>query len=225
LPVPAAQRKQDSILKLRVGPFSLRDATMEEALRELRNKNKERILIGFAEVAHSEGAEKKRFTLDVADATVERILDELVRADPRYTYSTDRSVINVVPRASGAYPADLLRIRIRAFAFHGKDLPHNLIAHIGGSAPELHLALKKKELEYAARHNNPVGGTVGSILTGGSEPEIDLELHNQTVREVLNSILIYSQTNLKWSIGWKYEFIIDPNAPTGLGGYPKWDAF
>lgn len=60
-------------------------------------------------------------------------------------------------------------------------------------------------------------------------PEIDLELENVTVRKILNAIVLYSVKlygeRPGWSpISWKYEFIIDPTAPTGLGGYPRWSA-
>src|SRR6516162_5608728 len=81
----APRKSVPPILKLKVGPFALRDASMDEALRELRKKNKEKILIGFAEVAHAEGTHEGMITLDMDDTTVGSILDNLVKADPRYT--------------------------------------------------------------------------------------------------------------------------------------------
>jgi len=215
---------------MKMGLIKLDQVSMEEALRELRSKNKERILIGFEEIPRAKDQRQKPISMELSGLTVGGILDKLVAADTRYTYEvTAGSVINVLPRRAKTDPTNLLNIRISKFALHGKFLPQNVISRIGEYAPELGSHLAKKAQEHAAR-TKIYPGSAGSILTGGMEPQIDLELWNMTVREVLNSITLYtvklSQEKPDWfPIGWKYEFIIDPKAQTGLGGYPSWSDF
>ena len=68
------------------------------------------------------------------------------------------------------------------------------------------------------------------------DPQISLDLHSLTVRELLNAVVLYSQQlnnqtpadfagNKIPPASWIYDFIIDPAAPTGLGGTPRWQAF
>jgi len=215
---------------MKVGSIKLDRAGMEEALRELRSKNKERILIGFEEVPHARGQRQRTISMELSGPTVGDILDKLIVADPRYTYEvTAGSVINVLPRMAKTDPTNLLNIRVSKFALHGNFLLQNVISRIGDYAPELGSHLAKKALEHAAR-TKIYPGSPGSILTGGMEPQIDLEMQNVTVREILNSIALYSVKLSQeqpdgFPIGWKYEFIIDPEAQTGLGGYPSWNEF
>jgi len=68
------------------------------------------------------------------------------------------------------------------------------------------------------------------------DPAIDIHLENITVRQILNAVVLYSvklrnQTPADShgyklpTASWIYEFTIDPNAPTGLGGTARWAAF
>ena len=68
------------------------------------------------------------------------------------------------------------------------------------------------------------------------DPQIKLHLHDLTVRQILDAVVIYSlELNKKsapdWTgsklppTSWIYDFTIDPAASTGLRGYPKWIAF
>jgi len=99
-------------------------------------------------------------------------------------------------------------------------------------APELHQFLDAKAKHWAKKAG-PRGGSPGSLLTGNATPpEIAMDLNDVTVRGILNAVALYSRKLYLEGrlqglepIGWKYEFIIDPNAPTGLGGYPRWSAF
>lgn len=218
------------ILDMKVELIKLDQVGMGEALRQLRSKNKEQILIGFEEISHAEGQQQKPISMELSGLTVGAILNKLVAADPRYTYEvTAGSVINVFPRGAKNDPTNLLNIRVSKFALHGKFLPQDVIRRMGEYAPELRNYLTKKAREHAAQTKIYPGGA-GSILSGGMEPQIDLEMQNVTVREILNAIALYSvklfHERPNWfPIGWKYEFIIDPGAQTGLGGYPKWSEF
>jgi hypothetical protein len=67
-------------------------------------------------------------------------------------------------------------------------------------------------------------------MSGDMDPQISLEFRNVTVREILNAVSLFSaDLSRKYShfaaVSWKYEFVVDPSATTGLGGYPKWDVF
>lgn len=221
------RRSRQPILDTKIELIKLDQVGMEEALRELQGKNKEQILIGFEEVPHAKGQRQKPISIELSGLTVRAILDKLVAADPRYTYEVAAgSVINVFPRRAKDNPTNLLNIRVSKFALHGKLIPQDVIRRIGEYAPELRDYMAKKALERAAR-TKIYPGRVGSILSGGMEPQIDLEMQNVTVRDILNAITLYSvklsQEHPNWfPIGWKYEFIIDPEAQTGLGGYPSW---
>ncbi|MEJ5369351.1 MAG: hypothetical protein WHT08_13590 [Bryobacteraceae bacterium] len=51
-----------------------------------------------------------------------------------------------------------------------------------------------------------------------------------TVREILNAIVLYTSDHqsafgFTFPLSWHYEFVLDPAAPTGLGGLPRWDLF
>ena len=64
-------------------------------------------------------------------------------------------------------------------------------------------------------------------------------MHNATVRQILNAISLMSIADFNKGphydargyptklapVGWEYEFVLDPDAATGLGGYPEWKPF
>ena len=144
----------------------------------------------------------------------------------------DGKVINVFPQGSKSDQRDPLNMTIRDFEVDTRIMPHDLIMHIGGWAPELREYLRARAEEYA-RKTGRWGSSPGSMLSGDTPPPVvKLSLHNLTVREILNAIALYSAKLVEekqlWDwppLSWKYEFITDPNAPTGLGGYPKWSTF
>lgn len=220
------RKRQPKISELRIGSLQLAHGDMEAALAVLKLRAESRILVGF-EKALGEG---NRISLDLNDPTVGEILDQLCEADPRYTYElTSSGVINVFPVGSKADPTNLLNIRVSSFVFRGKRLPHYIIRNIDTLAPELAEYLEKKRREFLAKTG--IGyGTGGSDLRGDMDPEVYVELKNVTIRDILNSVVLLSlDLSKKYTylspVGWKYEFVNDPNAPTGLGGYGKWDVF
>lgn len=91
--------------------------------------------------------------------------------------------------------------------------------------------VKKARAEYHAKTG---AGLTGFSTSGppwdrtlGVNPEINLELRDMTVREILNALILHSAKIYRdrlngFPISWKYEFLVDPDAPTGLGGYPAW---
>jgi len=220
-----------SIQDLRVESIKLDQVDMGEALKQLRSESKRQVLIGFEEIPQASGQQQlKPISIELHNETVDTILNRFVAADSRYIYEiTDDSVINVFPLGAKNDPANFLNIRVSKFAVHERALPQSIFRRIGVYAPELREYLKKKAQEHAAQTGDRPAGIAGSIISGGMEPRIDIEMQNVTVREILNAFALYTvklSRDPNWfSLGWKYEFIINPEAETGLGGYPKWSEF
>ena len=227
----------DSILDLKIDSLRVENADMEEALRLLRRKDYTKILIGFEKVPQWwEGKEPKNISLDVTNATVRDILDQLCEADPRYDYEViDNVLINVFPKEARNYEGNLLNIEIRRFSVHGKHTPRGVVVAIRGYAPELRNYLFQKRSEYYARKGVTPPGVPGhGFSSRGMSPQFDLELENMTVREILNAVVLYSLKLYRerppnpngWRpppTSWIYKFTLKPDDPTGLEGIPRWD--
>jgi len=225
--------EETSVLDITIQGLKLDNVTVEEALIALLDRNRSRLLIGFEEVPHPPQGESKRISLQVESATMREVLERLCKADPRYEFkAVSAQIINVYPKGRGSDPFGLMDMKIRDFVFQGRAFPHTLLETISNLAPELREFLNTKAEEWANKVGSR-GGSPGSLLTGNvPPPEIELHLKDVTVRGILNAVALYGRKlylegRLQgWEpAGWKYEFIIDPNAPTGLGGYPRWSAF
>ena len=238
LTAPAARcsRQDDSILSLPVASYEVENTTMEEALRVLRATNPSRIVIGLEKVAHRSYEKQKTLSVSISNSTVGEVLDTLCKQDPRYAYETVQGLlVHVYPRNGQSDPPGLLSIRISKFSIDAKMAPAAVIGRISELAPELSSFLTRKRTEFYARRGI-VPGSPGSNMTGNMDPEIHLDLHNLTVREVLNAVVLYSlQLNKQlppdWTgnkippTSWIYDFTVDPEAQTGIGGHPQWAAF
>jgi hypothetical protein len=225
------QAGRASISSVRVKRFAIRDAEMEEALRSLRRQDVSRILIGFERVPRRQGERGHRISLALRDAGAVRIVQRLCEADPRYEYEViEGSMIEVRPRAANSDPRDLLNLEISDYGVDRRVLPQDLIEQIGWQAPELRELLAHKQ-EERARKTGRRPGVAGSILSGNvPPPTFILRVRHATVREVLNAIALHSlemfrEGKLAGPTGWEYDFVIDPRAYTGLGGYPRWIVF
>jgi hypothetical protein len=228
--------QESSVLSDPVKSFQVENSTIEDALRTLRQKDFARILIGFQKVARSRSEKVQPLSLSLSNATVGQILDQLCQQSGEYTYGLiDSTIIHVRPAHAKSDPSGLLDLRISEFLAKGTMLPAALIVRIADLAPELtsYMGAKKSEY-YAGRSAMPV--SPGAIGQGNMDPKINLDLKNMTVREILNAIVLYSvqlrnQTPADShgyklpTASWLYEFVVDPTAPTGLGGTPRWIAF
>jgi len=226
-----------SILSETVSSFHIENGTMEEGLRALRQNNKTRILIGFEKVAHHQNEKEKAVSLSLSGASVEDVLKGLCQQDPRYTYEVVRGLlIHVYPKNGLSDPPGLLSLRVSSFSIADKMLPAAIIQRIGELAPELSSQMRNKRAAYYAEHALSLPGSPGAIMSGNMDPQVHLDLHDMTVREILNAVVLYSQQlngqtpadftgNKIPPTSWIYDFIIDPAAPSGLGGTPHWEAF
>ena len=222
----------DSVMNLKIKAIRLSRADMDEALTTLRTQNMNEITIGFQEVQRVRGRQRKPITIEATETTVGEVLDKLIAADPRYTYEiTGDSIINVFPRGAKTDPNNLLNIRVSKFALHGKYHLSLVVRRIDHWIPELGSRIANAQAQY----RREMGLGPYAVATTGSPwnsqydflPEAHLDLQSMTVREILNALILHSakiyQGRLNgFPISWKYEFIIDPDAPTGLGGYPAW---
>ncbi len=231
----AIQREPNgqALLGLRVESFKLADGDIEDGLRLLRDKDPFKILIGFEKLPHREGHKDRKLSVEQASGTVGEILKRLCKADARYDFEVVQGVlIHVFPKGARGDPRDLLNMKISRFEIHDKILPQNLIYQISGTAPELKDYLDARAEGWARKKGRTLGYP-GSIMSGnGSLPEVNVDLKDVTVRQILDHAAMLSLELSKggraygWSpTGWKYEFVIDPDAPTGLGGYPRWTTF
>lgn len=225
-----------SVLSEIVESVDVQNSTMEEALRTLRQRDFARILIGFEKIAHREGEKTESLSLSTDGATVGEILERLCQQSKQYQYEIiEGGIIYVHPTQAESDPLGLLNIKITDFSVEGKMLPAAIIVRIGELAPELASYLYRKQSEYYSRRGI-VPGFPGAIGHGNMDPEINLHLRNMTVREILNATVLYSsrlrdQTPADWTgnklptTSWMYEFVMNPEAATGLGGTPRWVAF
>jgi hypothetical protein len=230
-------REAPLILSERVESYHIENGTMEEGLNALRRTNLTTILIGFEKVAHHQNEKEKTMSLSLSDATVGEILNGLCRQDPKYTYKiVSRRLIHVYPKNGLSDPPGLLSLRISRFLIAEKMLPAAIIQRISKLAPELVSYMSGKQADYYAQRGLAPPGSLGAILSGNMDPQIHLDLHDMTVREILNAVVLYSQqlneqTPPDWTgnkippTSWIYDFVIDPAAHTGLGGTPHWEAF
>ena len=220
-----------SVLNVSVEEYSLDKADMEEALGILRAKDPKRILIGFETIKEPLKSQPVVIrSLHLQNQTLGQILQRLCGEDPRYAFEviSDSRIVNVYLTSARSDARNLLNIRVRRFDVDGDVYPQTLIRSIDRYAPELREYLDEKRREHWAR-TGPPGAFPGSVLSGDAPvPRVSIHLRDLTIREILNAIVLYTSDHrdalgFAFPLSWKYEFIVDPAAPTGLGGQPKWD--
>lgn len=226
--VSLQMNSENSILDFRVESLQLENSSMEEALSSLRSKAERNISIGFEKVSTVKGKTSPTISLKVENATLRKILDRFCDMDHRYAYeSISDKLINVFPKGAKSDPEDLLNIKVARFTLDGIYNPCTIINYPQDCIPEIQAYLEKKREEFKAK-TGVAYGVVGARMIGimPFPQPIHLDLHDVTVRDILNAIIM---SNLKDSstdyripvFGWKYELLNAPNAATGLGGYPQ----
>jgi hypothetical protein len=238
------------VLAVHVASFKVESKNMAEALLALRVGDVKHIVIGFERVPHAEGEEGGHMSLAVTDTTLGEVVRRLCQADPRYEYQVvqgafvrpdlEGSMIEVYPRGALEDPTDLLNIRVREYKVDANITADAVFQHLGEDVPELRDFLRLKRDQWLKERGPQRGGSIGPIMSGNMlPPRFTLHLHDVTLRQILDAISTKSiemfkegpdfdssGRGVKWApTGWEYDFVIDPNAGTGLGGYPKWEAF
>jgi len=220
------------VLELKVSHYKVDRVDMEAALRALRATDPIHILFGFERVAVVPEENQARISLDLNDTTVEAVLDGLCRQDARYSYAViEKQLIHVFPRSGLAQsdPAGLLSIRNDSFSINENVSPSNIIDRISVLAPGLSSFLAQKRASVVANQKGELPGSPGALMHGNMDPLVRLQLRNVTVFDILNEVVLYSakmnrETPADWTgnkpipTSWIYEFDLQPNSKTGLGG-------
>lgn len=234
----ALARMRPSILRVPVSSFKVQNASMAEALLKLRSSDVSHIVIGFERIPHPAGEKAGPISVTLKDTKLGAVIDRLCRSDPRYEYKVVEgraispdlkgSMIEVLPRGAASNPKDLLNIKVSHYRVEARSAgAEEAIRKISEDAPELRQFLYRKHEEWLAKTGREPGGAPGSIVSGNRPPPpLILELHNVTVRQILDAISLKSIQRFKEGknyapVGWEYNFIIHPNASTGLGGHPQ----
>ncbi len=219
-----------SILTTRLRLFSVGKADMAGALSALVTLDRN-IVIGFEQVPAVRAHDGVHITISLKNESAEHIVRRLCLADPRYEYSViDGQMIEVRPKGAIHDPKDLLNTRVRDYRVDGDFSAAQLIENITEDAPELGYFLRRSQEQRAARTGR-ASGSPGSIISGNmSSPRFTLHIRNATVRQILDAISLRSIEMFRdgknfGPTGWEYVFVVRPDAPTGLGGYPRWSAF
>lgn len=195
----------ESFLDLKVERFALQQVTMEQALARLHLYG---IVVCLEKIPRPRGSEEKRISLDLSEVPIRNILDEIVKADPRYKWEyvdlyPGCRLVNVVPKGTEENSQDLLNTRIAVFKYTGQTL-EQAISSIYDLSPEL-----QQRLKY--------GGKTGSSLAGVPSTgdhgvqKVSVVIENETVRQILNKLICMSGS----SKGWLFEFILDRSFPSG----------
>lgn len=230
-----------SIVDVPVKSFEVEDTSMAEALFKLRSSDVSHVVIGFERVPHKEGNDESGpISLKLADTTIGKVVKRLCQADPRYEYKVitgqmispklSGSMIEVRPKGAAKDPNDLLNMEIGHYHIDKNMGAGGAIDGIDEDAKELREFLYRKTVEWSKR-TGIWPGSPGSIVSGNMPPpRFTLDLRDVTVRQILDAISLKSIQRFKEGknygpVGWEYEFVIKPNASTGLGGIPYWKAF
>jgi hypothetical protein len=219
------------IFDIRVKSLKIENADMAEALLKLRDADLNHVVFGFERIPYHEGEKGGPITLVLTDSTLGGAVRRLCEADSRYEYHvvSDR-MVDVRPKGAAEDPNGLLNMRIKHYKIDVNADAAQVIERIAEDAPELREFLHRKAEEWG-RETGKHPGTLGSNLSGNMLPtKFTLELHNATVRQILDAISLKSIEMFKEGknygpVGWQFDFVVHPNAPTGLGGFAKWARF
>ena len=228
------------ILDAPVRDFKVEHANMAEALLKLRVSDVHHVVIGFERIPHPEGEKGGPISLEVSDGTLGGVVQRLCRADPRYECEVIGGLmIEVRPKGAAKDPKDLLNMKVQNYRIDANVTADQAIEQIAEDAPELREFLYHKVEEWVKKTGEHPA-VFGNSMSGNiPPPRFTLELHNVTVRQILDAISLKGIEMFKEGpdfdsrgmpikfapVGWEYDFVIHPNAATGLDGFPKWTRF
>jgi hypothetical protein len=123
---PAKELRARLPLDFKIEHFDATDAILRDAIYELGLKNVEGLHLGMEEIIREDINQDPKtvnphFSLHFEGKTVREILDQLCRADSRYTWSIEGATVNVYPIATIGDPSYLLNLSIRRVEV--KDIP------------------------------------------------------------------------------------------------------
>jgi hypothetical protein len=124
------------------------------------------------------GCEKTEKTYHLSGTTLGAVLKSLTKADPRYRWTIEDGVVNLVPK-KGVPP--MLKVRIKKLDINNS--PSMMYAQsVLASLPAYHEGVKRLGLAQ--------GGFAGSFLSGGQKRKtFDVHVEGGTVLSALNAIV------------------------------------
>jgi hypothetical protein len=226
------------VLKQPIEEYDVRDAEIVVALRHLHDLVGDRVVFGLERVAHrAEDTAETKITIHIEHGTLGEVLKQICDQDPRYQFSDEGSgVINIRPGTEAPQSATVLDLPLVGVEFRVREWPGTVIGRLPDFVPELRTYLDARAREYHARTSRPPRGSPGiTMSTNVPPPEMKVEIKRPTVRGLLNALAAYTLAQAATgnssrgapivATGWEFDFILDADADTGLGGYPRWKPF
>ena len=220
----------------------VKSTPIEKALDELRARFPNRIVIGFEELFDPRPDKEPQIDLGPTGSSLAQVLNRVRIIDPKYRVELlQGGLVHVYPAKRKVDPVGLLDIRLREFSMPQDSCLDQAIENFDsrGYAPELSNFLAKREEAWYRKHGGQVSGVLGDTL-GNCFPMAapGPVYHHISVRDALN---LLARRSLQVSRGdvtpndpiyplykplsWKFRFRREPDANTGLGGMPFFQAF
>lgn len=188
-----SQSKIDNLPLNKKASVFIDNFSVESSLNYLSVKSN--IPIGFVQPKDFEKRQKK-ISLKIIKGTVEYILNKIVEADNRYSWSFENGVINVYPKES-QFRFEETKLDI----FEINDIEIEEIHLIILNHPKVKSEIVKRNLKASlgVKYDGPLM----------ENPVIKLSFHHKTIKDILNKLLIDKSVRF-WAItyfGDKNEFI------------------
>jgi hypothetical protein len=143
-----------------------------------------RVPIGIETIPSDSGS---TVSIQIVDGTVRQVLDQIVKADPRYRWEVREGVINLLPNERNDSLLDVTIVHFNFQDMDAEDVPAAILA-----LPEVqaHLSAMRIVASKGVMYEGPVRKL----------PVFSITLSNVTVKEILNEILRRRYSNF-----WKVE--------------------
>jgi hypothetical protein len=193
-PAPQLQKPQDLQTKLhsRIESYALDANDFARALLAIADKFNLPMGVEWVTTAGT----MQKVNLSWNNATVQQILDTVVKAQPGYSLEISGDVIHIFPEERNTGPKNFLSLKIDKFEVH------NEVIEIANR--KLHTVLKAKISPPITSPKGPIG-IVSSQGMNIGDPEFSLALQNVTVRDILDNLARASDRKI-----WVVTFIESP---------------
>lgn len=120
--------------------FEVTDAVLRDAVSELSLQKIEGLHLGFEEVIRHRVQDDPKsvsphFSIHLENKTVRGILDEMCRADTRYTWAQDGGTVNIYPKATVSLEGYLLNLQISKLSLEGAPDPDHALTPLSKEFP------------------------------------------------------------------------------------------
>jgi hypothetical protein len=182
------QNPVESLLDEPVHNLSLKGNSITWILKEVSTRC--RVPIGLERALSA--TDSSEIKIDIKEGTIRDALDAVIQGDPRYDFRVVGGVINFSPKVQrDPFLADLLETRIKNFRIEKGTGLWDIRANIS-QLPEISAKLKGGDVL-------PVIVAFMSADFSEASPGFGMEVHDVTLRELLNNIVRTSDTKY-WTI-------------------------